>query len=82
MSPALATQLKPGGDKPKLKVVQPPTRTLESVLKEGRGKPCAFKQWSTLVDRQVDQAMGKPGVPKDKKKAREHVLANDRSYWM
>jgi hypothetical protein len=64
---------------PKLKTVSP--RTLDSFLREGKGQD-PFREWSLMVEQQVDQAMGKPGVPKDRKQAREHVLAQDRSHWM
>ena len=80
MSQALATKQGPTKRKPELKVVKP--KTLNDVLHEGRNKPSPFSQWNLMVERNVDDAMGKPGVPKDRKEARDHVLAQDRSYWM
>jgi hypothetical protein len=80
MNQALARKQGPNA-KPDLKVVQPKPRTFDDVMREGRGKN-PFKQWNLMVEKKVDQAMGKPGVPKDRKEARDHVLAQDRSYWM
>jgi len=84
MNQALARAQKPDQAKPELRVVQPPARTLESVLAEGRGRPCAFKEWSALVDRQAKDLKEKD--PKMKKRSleecRQEVLAQDRSCWM
>ena len=82
MNSPLAAKQKTNRNKPELKVVKQKPRTLDDLLTEGRNKPNPFRQWSLMVEEQVDKEMGKPGVPKDRGEARNHVLAQERSYWM
>lgn len=63
-------------------------RALDDVLSENRGKPCAFKSWSVMVDKQVDTELLKRKLDKSRLSekqlavVRNDVLANDRAYWL
>ncbi len=82
----LETKNNPTAGKGRVQEVKP--RTLEDVLSESRKKPCAFKSWSVMVDKQVDAELLKRKLDKSRlsgaelNEVRKDVLANDRAYWM